>query len=333
MPTGIYEIHGALPFNELPDRGRLVNSGSYIPYLSLTKGEMRLALLAEQAKIYAKAFPEYKEYRKAADMLENALNAGVSRGVNFIGALHGVVLQQVAREIATASRQHGPASRAGIYGRKSIGTGIGDLIDSSKRLYTCLSTAGADPGKRNKCFANYNIEKIINDKIKDGSHHMLYKNLREADGLTATVAAKAINHRLGVEGVALVAELDKSIMDLWTENSIILKNSEKSAVGPLSSRDSAFLIRDNRLPKIGEPVTITVTIILAIISAAAEVAKEWIKAMRSQKAYAMAEVKGFGTQSYGPEDSDWAAGSGSGSNNSLLIGGAALAAYFLLNDN
>ncbi len=111
MPTGIYEIHGAVPQNEFADRGREIGvSSNYIPYLSLTKGEMRLALLAEQARMFSKAFPEYKEYRRSLTMLDNALNAGVSRGVNFSGAIHGEVLQRVAREIAAASRQQRPAS-------------------------------------------------------------------------------------------------------------------------------------------------------------------------------------------------------------------------------
>lgn len=331
--TAISEIHGHVPRNEFAHRGLEARGGiGYIPYLSLTKGEMRLALLQEQARIYAKAFPENREYRRAATMLENALYAGVSRGVNFVGALYEPTLQQVAREISRASRQTKPASRAGFMGRDSIITGIGEIfVDIQKHFFDCMKAAGGDAGKRHKCYVNLNIEKAINNKIKEAGHHMLYKSIRQGDKVTATVIAKGLNHRLGIEGLALAADLDSALMDTWVETMILKRNAESASVGPLDSRASTFAVRDVKMPKIGCEVA-CVTAIVTIIAAATAAAKTIIESLRSQKAYAMSEVKGFGTNAYGPEDLDWG-GDGSGSSNTLLLLGAAAAGYLLLNDN
>lgn len=335
MPTGIYEIHGAVPQNEMQSRGLLAVGPdfSYMPYLSMTKGEMRLALLAKQATILSKAFPEFKQYRQASDMLKNALNAGVSRGVNFVGSLEGQLLQQVAREISKASKNQAPASKSGFVARPSIGSGLADIfVDIEKRKFECITAAGGDPSKRSKCYRMYNIETMINAQIQKAGHHMIYKSIRPADAVPNAVHQKSLNHRLAIDGLSIVAELDAKMMDTWVETAIIAQNAEKGA-GVLGSKDSTFTVRDVKQTKIGlDPIT--AGIIVSICVAAIQAGAKLILDLRSQKTYAMAEAKGFGGASFGLEDDDFAGQDTTGgiSNNTLLLAGAAAGIYLLSQD-
>ena len=67
--------------NEYKDRGNNVSAQQFVPYLSLTRGEMLLLLAAQRAKIYADFYPEEKQFQKGVSLLYNALNSGISGGV------------------------------------------------------------------------------------------------------------------------------------------------------------------------------------------------------------------------------------------------------------
>lgn len=333
MPTAIYSIHGQVPRDEYPDRGQLVprHDLGYIPYLSLTQGEMRLMLLREQARIYAAAFPDLPQYRQAVSMLGNALNAGVSRGVSFVGALDGDVLQQVAREINKAVKNQRPASRAGFMGRESIGTGIGD-IPVSDRLAECLKKANS-PTERAKCFSSAKIEEILNGGITKSGHHLLYKNLGPGDNLPTEVVVKKNNHQLGVEGMAVVGSIsDAKLMYQWVETAILNRNASAQYVGPYSSRQASFMLGGKE--GIGVIGVATITAITTLVSAALGGALALLKELRSQKAYAMIEAKGFATDANSAKTEDWPgdvpAGEESGTGNGLLLLGAAAAGLLLL---
>lgn len=327
--TTISEIHGSVPHNEFVDRGRLgsIVGSNYIPYLSMTKGEVRLALLEEQLKIYAAAFPEMKEYRTAATMISNALNSGVSRGVSFVGNLHAQLLQDVAREISRASRQQRPASKNGLLGRGSIGSGI-HSIPVQDRLSACLLSSGGDRFEMQKCEYAARIEGILNDGVIKSGHHMLYKNLKASDNLPSEVSTKKIFQQSGVEGMALVGKLDPSLMYDWVETAILKKNVSGD-VGPYSSRHTSFIL--GRRAGIGEPASIVILAIAKLIAVALSAAATLLIALRKESAYAMAEARGFGTDSISSKEGDWLGGGGTG-NDTLLLIGAAAGIYFLTQD-
>ena len=328
--TEIRSIHG-ISGDEMTQRGLRYTPNAriaYLPYLSMTRGEMRLALLKQQADVYAAAYPEMPEYRKAATLIDNVLHKGVSRGVSFVGALDGKYLQAVAAEISRAVRAQAPASRAGFMLRNDIGTGIGDLIPVDDRLKACILAAKGNQFKISKCQTNAAIERILNGGVEKSGHHMLYKNLKTSDPLPAEVRTKRIFQQAGVEGLALSGEIQKSLMYDWVETAILKKNAT-GGVGPIGSRETSFVF--GRKEGIGvDPVTLIVAIsglIAAALGGAAALQKE----LRSQKAYAMSEAKGFGTASVSPDQADWlGGGTQSGNSDLLLIGGAAVAAYLLL---
>lgn len=306
---------------------------------------MRLALLMEQAKLFASAYPDVPAYSRAVSMIENALYSGVSRGVNFVGALDDVILQRVAGYITKATKMQRPASSDGFFGRDTIGTGIhiGDpIIPVQDRLSACLKKAGGNPSKVADCVKKAKIEVILNGGVEKSGHHMLYKNLKSGDNLPGEVITKKVFHQTGVEGLAITGSLDSSLMYEWVETGILKKNAAGN-VGVIGSRDTSFILggRNPANPtvpptkedKIGVIDPVTIGLIVSLISAATAGAASILKALRSEKAYAMAEAKGFGTDAFSGNPDDWANGGGgttSDNSNILLIGGAALAAYLLL---
>lgn len=384
--TQISEIHGPIPTNELPDRGRMVRgTAPYIPYTSLTKGEMKLALLQEQASIYAAAFPENKQYRQAANMLDKALRAGVSNGVSFVGALHDPLLQQVALEITRAAKQTAPAARGGLLGRASLATGIQGIGEFKFDFdHDCVQFATKATNKKygfnndwkkyehalndsehrryyreqkEVCKIKIEIEKAVNSRITDASHHVLYYGLNEAyPGIKgSTVETKHLFHVGGIGGLANATETDASLMSTWSETSILRRNAD-GGVGPVGSIQSSFNLSPNydayaasyakwqktrtysnpNGGKIGEPLTaIAVTKLVLAISSAIAAAAGLLKELNSRKAGAMSAAQAYGTPAFEAKSTDFntPAGAGAGSDSNLLTFGLlGAAAYFLLSD-
>lgn len=322
--TEIRAIHG---HEEMAQRGRQYsqNMPRFIPYLSMTAGEVRLALLEQQAEVFAAAYPENKEYKKAANMLRSALRGGVSNGVSFVGSIEGRYIEQVAREISRAAKSTRPAASIGLIGRASIGSGINEqgVIPVLERLAACVKS-GKNMFLCQKAFA---IEKVLNDGIINSGHHVLYKDLRSADGLPVEVVVKKVLHQSGIEGMALAGNIDKGLMSSWVETAILQKNAT-GGVGPIGSRQASFILgsRDG----IGSVALIGA--VTALITAALGGAAALLKALRSEKAYAMSEAKGFGTQAFSASQADWEAAGQTGSNNMLLFAGLAAGAYFLIDE-
>jgi len=327
--------------NEYKDRGNNVSANQFVPYLSLTSGEMLLMLAAQRAKIYADFYPEAKQFQRGAALLDNALNSGISGGVNFVGALHDPYLQRVARAIKMASRMTAPASGS-VFSRENVMSGIGEVIPAEARKQACQAAATAMILKRPECrFPPYapgsvcaklldsetrqcekafKIENILNGGIENSGHHVVYKSLPSNFQLPTEVVVKRTLHKTGVEGMALVGKIQTGLMYEWVENAIILKNT-KIGVGPIKSPvTSLYLAPDpmaemdkyNKLSRdrgdaIGiDPATTAIVIkVVGGIVAAITAAATLLKQLRSEEAYAMSEARGFGTEAFSGSKQDW----------------------------
>lgn len=378
--TRISTIHG-IPFNEYADRSANVAAArEFFPYLSMTAGELELALLRQRALIYRQFAPEIGYYQQAVNMLDKALKDGPA-SVNYIGAVPDQ-LQPLASVITQAVRNTKPASRAGLYGTRRPGAGIGEILPATQRRQTCIEqrmakngvpktmlTRPADPARQKTwdsavkplldsvtaaCNRQFEIEKILNSGIERSGHHMLYKSLPSDFAAPGDVRTKRILHGTGVEGMALVGEIDKGLMYLWVENGIISRNTENK-IGPLSSvTSSLYLAPDPQMALDGfktwgksqaaekwQKITsgaavngrigidpITAGVILGV-AAALEAAFGFLKNIRSQKDYAMVQAQGFGTEAFSASQGDWlgnpaTGGGGLSTGTVLLLGGAAL---------
>ena len=387
--TEIRSIHG-INQSEFSDRGKMTSKlAPYIPYTSLTKGEMNLALLYDQASVFASAYPDFPEYAQAREMYRNALKSGVSGGVNFVGALYSPILQQAAKNIQAASKQTAPASRI-ITGRQSLiqGVNIGEgPIHTANFDHDCMQYATKAANKKfwkNKdwnwwkagifpvaqernywkeqkslCETRVDIEKIMNDNMVDTSPHMLYKNMPSSfpPTLGTLVLAKRLLHYAGVGSLGIVSEVGTTTMDNWIETAL-LRNNAASGVGTLGSIASSISIGPDPQKmaaeygefqkkrggaqigghRIGEPITITITAVTALVAAIGKAiadAAKFQQQLSAKKQGALSQVQGWGTGALEAQKDDYlkaGAGTGTGSDNSnlLLIGGAAVAAFLLL---
>lgn len=266
-----------IPANEMAQRGRQVSRiGNFIPYTAMTKGEMKLALLREQAQIYAQAYPDYPVYKEAVLMLDTALAGGVSAGVNFVRAIPDD-LQAVARQIVQASKMRQPAAGSFIQ-RESLISGfrIGEDPIVPTQIVDCVQYATKEANRfyghnwswtkwrdlppvfptkakkerwttlRAQCQVQKEIEDILNANITRASHHVVYKSLVPdfQPIVGSQVLTKRLLHQAGVGALGLAATVDSSMMDMWSETGI-MRNNANNNLGVLGSEATSMMVAPN----------------------------------------------------------------------------------------
>jgi len=355
--TRISEIHGIkqIPADEYADRGEQVQKPGYVPFLSLTKGEMELLLLAQRAKILAQFYGnDAPQYKQAATLLDNALHAGIhSGGAISVGAIPDA-LQWVAKTIQKAKTETAPAS-GGLFYRPKAMAGIGQIIPAAQRQAACLDAAGLDPFKRARCKKAFQIETIINGYLEPAAPHMLYKSIATDFTVPTEVAIKRQGHKLGVQGLAQVGGLSSVLMDSWVENGILARNASGGVGAAGSIKSSFYLSKDPEKefadylathpaaskwygingPHIGIAPAIVVAL-TGLLLAAIGAATKLLTDLQKVDFKALVETRGFGTSAYSADQADWVLGGKNQQTNTqmneilmlaLLAGGV-----FLLNE-
>lgn len=284
--TRISYIQGPpkVPANELPDRGREVKAGpDYIPYLGMTEGQMSLALLREQLKLYSVAYPDFPEYRQGLTMVENALYKGIGN-YKYLGAIPDN-LQAVA---ALINRAAGMTQTAGgeLFAVKQpknvyIGAPIVPITQEDCKWLASVAMGrkywGNDPSRWPKiavwenlnaggsipisgqkatkaewlqlvedCEFRKEMERLLNEKLEKCSHHMLYKSVPSNYPPVSGTAMnlKRILHNAGIESLANAAGVSIGNMRDWTEIGVQRSNALKG-IGPLGSVISGFYVATN----------------------------------------------------------------------------------------
>lgn len=214
-----------------------------------------------------------------------------------------------------------------------------------------------------ECKLRLEFEDLLNKSVTGMGHHMLYKNVDpEFNAINGSrVDTKRIFQRIGVDNCSQLAEFsDTTIMYEWLENGVLAKNIA-GGVGPANSVKSSFALApdpevmwaeyiknsparakwEKMNPGIsGIGVLPLLTLLAPIILAAIKLASDFLSAARAKNSLAMATAQGFGSAELQSQTSDWnlppAQSAGSGGlgidQNTLMLGGAAVAAYLLLSD-
>lgn len=370
--------------DEVKQRAAEVSTAAaYVPYNSLTKGEMHLALMLQQAQILNQ-FYQQPQYAEAVTILENALYKGIHGvGAAYTGPADTPTLRSVAQAINTARRQTAPAAGGAILARSALnGVHIGEpIIPYEKRLAECQAKA-VTPGDKARCIQRMELEKILNNGMEKSGLYLSYGFLPNSSNYPGVATVKVSNGAIAQQEIARAGELSADLVQQWLNVGMMRSNAAVAKLQPygwvdtnallmslpeagvleiqkvldkygnlkkqkIGGADIAALkrqiaaeivaiIRKYRQPSVGDPLTAAIAIIGAITALLGSVS-EFAKQLRVQKQDAFAAARGFGTAAFGPEQGDWdgdgipdSSGPLGGIPTPLLIGGGALAAWYLL---
>lgn len=251
---------------ESAQRAEGIKPQPFIPYLSMTEGEMTLALMQEQAQILAGFYGDPK-YKQAEAMLQNALYRGIHSSTPYLGA-YDPMLTGLAKAINRASRQTRPAAGGVILGRQSMVSGIhiGEpVIDYEAREAACRKSVEAqypfkgDPNdsiikeKRrrgyNACTQAMKIEKILNDGIENCGQYLAYGYLPKNNSLPQIANQKIYNQELAQSDIGRVGKFSLSLVQQWLNVGMMRKNAEVAKVEPYGWADTNALL--TMLPEAG----------------------------------------------------------------------------------
>lgn len=328
---------------EKAQRAQQVPGRSFIDYTGMTAGETRLSLLADRMAIYMNYYPEVKEFRKAHDMLVNALYRGVHRMPSPSSLQWSQSEQAAAKAIRTAKWKTRPAGRnLQLRNRKSAGHGIGDPLvplldcealnpfptgDPTGSGYD-PNTGPFDPGSSGGSGGNTqqyydciqeNVQRnILNQHLEESSFHLLYEYLSVAQANESPVAAiKRNKHRQAVQIIHEITGLDRSLINEWLRTGIIrsMVNQGENPTEPESCIESIRVNGRNGgavvdYSSIGvDPMTVIV-IIGAIIEILRNVVNLFVNLKNGvnqtpEHTFKWSELPDAGTPDFNADGEDW----------------------------
>jgi len=346
--TKVTYIHGApsVPQDEQTDRGQNVPNQRYINAGAMTSGELKIALLREQANIMANYYPEVPEFKQAEQELENVLFQGL-HDINMTG--YGS--ETARRAIRQAKRKTRPA--AGYFTRSREISGIIPAEDCQQYVIDEGSIYSETP-EYQKCKERNEEINILNDHLEDSAHHLLYEYLENRNAAPGVVVSKSQDHRNAISVIAELFEFDRENVELWVRNGIIRNNAQEGTQPFQPEKTINILKEEVPAASIGGgeysaelrgAFLVALPIILKAIAGAVLATATLIGAIKQQKAARIRNTaQGIGSYTFGPEEGDWknqpggnGPGTGPGLNTSdllsnenlpLILGG--LGAFLLL---
>jgi len=250
-----------IPKDEVRQRSQQVRGTSFVPYLSMTNGEMQVDLLKQQAQMLYQ-YTGDKRYAEMVTMADNALYSGIHNRRPFVGVVKDEV-QFMARAITQASKSTRPAGsifieQPGVSRPKGLASGIhigDDIVPKDSQFDNCTKYAlnkvanevpkwklpfpalwGSAVIKKWKeakayCESRQKIQTLLNQGITLFGHHTVYGYLKTTNAFPNLVATKSILQATGQEDCARVAGSTVPTMKLWLDTAIMRKNAENN-LGP-----------------------------------------------------------------------------------------------------
>lgn len=338
--TKVSYIHG-IPKSEWQDRGANVPAPSFLDFHNMTEGELKLNLLREQLSILNGFYPEVEQYREGEQVLSDTLKDGLHKKTFAISGT-GPVRQYVNKAIAEVRQMGQPAAKMWRK-QTAIGDPIIDIDNCDQYAIIEEDEFGrylSNPVEYNECLKQNEYKKILNSKLEDSAHHILYTFVSNPNLQPATVAAKTVNHR-GV--VALwhdITGISTDNLQLWIRNGVMRSNAKKGAE-PLQPELTIDVLKEGSSTSVGIAPALLAALpaIISAIAAAVSATALLISSLQNKDRLKFeSSFDGIGLPPFGPEQMDWQlgggvvapGGNGQGNDNTLLyLALAAGALYFI----
>jgi hypothetical protein len=325
--TNIAYLRGIERGNPPADFSRTIVPGAALDPLQMTKGEMKLALLADQLRLVGSYYDNAGQ-KRAAEIITDLLAQGFHNAAPITTGVPGV-----DAAIRKAQRQKRPASGAafirknraaglpeaaiaGIQGQATIGEVLIPFQSCDEYIeYPSFNPydpyAGVDTSRPtylpgyNECRQTQEYIGLLNTKLAPSSHHLLYEYV--GAGEPGAVSAKRVLHRNAVSNLAKVTKLDLELFRGWLRNGVI-RNNTINGLDPLQPEDTYAILKQSSQASVGELI-VTLTAIgklLAILIGAISATAALIGALKNpDKMLLQNSAQGIGTPTFGPEKDDF----------------------------
>lgn len=341
--TNVSFVRG-LPSKSEKSGYRPVPAANKLDYAYMSEGELRLSLYRERLKILENYYPDESAYKATRQAIDQSLRDGL-----HVASLSGINSTEIRSFIRAAKNQNQPAINVsgGWFGFGSVETECREEIDNWKRAVVKHGSAGLFSNKKklkaeleratkamDDCTGLLQVQKVLNNHLEDGSHHVLYNFLRNANAVPQVVSSKYVNHRVAVQNFAKVSGLSQANIELWISNGVMRSNAKKGTQ-PFDPQ-TTIEIMATEIPEsasVNGAFLVALPVIIKAIAAAATATALLIAQLRADKQNQLtANLQGMGLTSFGPEGPDWRNGQNQNDNNGgnedylpyLLLGGAAL---------
>lgn len=290
-------------------RKGVVPKKNFINTLQWTDGEIGAALLYERLNIMYSATGK-REYLKNKETLKDILFVGLHSpdGKNKIQKLAPDVAAKI-KSLSTKRKVRREKKKVGINDpliplqdcdSKTLEWLSGN--PAAMQAYQLTGNYTNFPIYR-ECLEENNSISLLNNHFEESAHHLLYEYVSNPNSKPQTVATKSVLHKIAMDKIAEITDLDRGNLRSWARNGILRNSASRGFM--LSPEESIQGLEQAQREGIGFPVPAIIALISAIAAAATKVVL-LIGAMEQSRANQLRQAaQGIGTPGFGPQKQDW----------------------------
>lgn len=273
--------------------------------------------------------------------LYNKNGAGLHGFTPYFGSIENE-LQFVAKATKEAAKRTNYATKQAYIGKQDIRRGYDFRLDALNGIganvfdtYEGLKDAGCVIVHQrynpvlghyenyevidNACFKLVELLQELNNNLPKSSHQAIYNFISDPNAAkwSSVAKIKAVQHSQVIGEVSRVATISFDLLTTWQKNCIIWRNAERGAAGIITPQDVIQkLVEDpnfdivkfynenkDNTAAIGEPITLTVALIWAIIGAIVAITG-LIQVCKGKEPTAFSSLAGLATAQFAASGTD-----------------------------